>query len=111
MVDPGGEVGVPDSKPGLTRVGASKCQMCHEVQYKSWLETAHAKRVPPLECESCHGAGSEYKKSAVMKDADKARAAGLVIPDQTFCVTCHQRAWSNDLLKRAHAHPEAAPAK
>jgi len=40
-------------------------------------------------CESCHGAGSEYKARKVMKKRDDAIAAGLVIPTEELCVECH----------------------
>jgi len=106
VVDPGGEIAVEATRPGLTRVGAAKCGVCHKPQYASWSETAHAKRKPPLDCESCHGAGSEYKSLSVMKDTEKAKAAGLVLPNATFCATCHRQDWSDDLLQKAHAHKE-----
>jgi hypothetical protein len=105
-VDPGGEIAVEATRPGLTRIGAAKCGVCHKPQYASWSESAHAKREPPLECESCHGAGSEYKSLSVMKDAEKAKAAGLVLPTATFCTTCHRQGWSDDQLRKAHAHKE-----
>jgi len=104
VVDPGGEIAVEATRPGLTRVGAAKCGVCHKIQYASWSETAHAKRTPPLDCESCHGPGSEYKSLSVMKDPEKAKAAGLVLPTATFCKTCHRQGWSDDLLQKAHAH-------
>ena len=103
-VDIGGLVEVGATKPGLTRIGSDKCKLCHKVQFTSWAATAHAARTPPLDCESCHGAGSEYKTLAIMKDAKKARAAGLVTPVRAFCAKCHSTGWSDDLLKRAHAH-------
>jgi hypothetical protein len=99
-------VAVADTKPGLTRVGATKCKVCHKVQYASWVESKHADRTPPLDCESCHGSGSEYKKKSIMKDPEIARAAGLVIPEKSFCVGCHQDDWQDDMLERAHAHKE-----
>lgn len=102
--DPGGEVAVKPTKAGLSRVGTSSCKMCHRIQYTSWSESAHARRNPPLDCEGCHGAGSEYKAMATMKDPAKARAAGLVSPGPAFCTTCHQRNWSDNLLRKAHAH-------
>jgi len=40
-------------------------------------------------CESCHGAGSEYKARAGMKKRDDAIAAGLVIPTRELCIECH----------------------
>ncbi len=106
MVDPGGEIAVEATRPGLTRVGAAKCGVCHKLQYASWSDTAHAKRHPPLDCESCHGPGSEYKSLSVMKDVEKAKAAGLVLPDATFCKTCHRQGWSDGQLQKAHAHKE-----
>ncbi len=102
--DPGGVVEVTATKEGLSRIGASKCKMCHKLQYTSWSATAHAGRTPPLDCESCHGAGSEYKAISVMKDPQKAKAAGLVIPGREFCGICHQGKVSDEMLARVHAH-------
>lgn len=107
IVDKGGIVEVKATREGLTRVGAAKCKACHVVQFESWSEGAHAKRTPPLDCESCHGEGSEYKAMAVMKDPAKARAAGLVMPGREFCATCHRGDWTNDMLTRVHAHKAA----
>lgn len=104
IADPGGEVAVKPGKAGLSKVGSSACKMCHRVQFASWSETAHAKRNPPLDCEGCHGPGSEYKAMAAMKDPAKASAAGLVRPGAPFCATCHKRGWSEGMLKKAHAH-------
>jgi len=102
--DAGGLVEVGATKPGLTRIGAAKCKLCHKVQFDSWAKTKHAARTPPLDCESCHGAGSEYKTLAIMKDSKKALAAGLVMPGRSFCSKCHTGTWTDDLLKRSHAH-------
>jgi hypothetical protein len=104
VVDPGGEIAVAATRAGLTRIGAEKCKICHKVQFASWVETAHAKRKPPLDCEGCHGPGSEYKSQAVMKDPEKAKAAGLVSPTATFCARCHVGGWKDDMLRTAHAH-------
>jgi len=102
--DPGGVVAVKPAKAGLTKVGSNACKMCHRVQFASWSESAHAKRNPPLDCEGCHGAGSEYKAMATMKDPAKATAAGLVRPGAPFCATCHKRGWTEGMVKKAHAH-------
>lgn len=104
IVDPGGEVVVAATKPGLTRIGADKCRVCHKVQHASWAASGHAKRTPPLDCEGCHGPGSEYKAMSVMKDPKKARAAGLVDPDAAYCGKCHKGPWDPALLAKAHAH-------
>ena len=92
------------TKAGLAKVGAAACKMCHKVQFASWADSAHGKRTPPLDCEACHGQGSEYKAMAVMKDPAKAKAAGLVMPGAAFCATCHKRGWNDGMLKKAHAH-------
>jgi excinuclease UvrABC ATPase subunit len=42
-----------------------------------------------VQCEACHGPGSDYRVMSVMKDKDKALAAGLVVPDEKTCMTCH----------------------
>ena len=104
VVDVGGPVAVEATKPGLTRIGAGKCKICHKVQFASWSETAHATRTPPLDCEDCHGPGSEYKSKKVMEDPELALAAGLVRPDRSFCSRCHKAGWTDDQLERAHAH-------
>ncbi len=104
VVDPGGEVVVAATKPGLARIGADKCRVCHKAQHASWAASGHAKRTPPLDCEGCHGPGSEYKAMSVMKDPKKARAAGLVDPDAAYCGKCHKGPWDPSLMKKAHAH-------
>jgi len=107
VVDPGGAIAVPPAKEGLERVGAEKCRLCHKVQHESWAASKHAQRTPPLDCESCHGAGSEYRTLAVMKDPAKARAAGLVLPGASFCGKCHKGAWNPALIGKVHAHKVA----
>jgi hypothetical protein len=102
--DPGGPVAVAATKPGLKRIGAEACGDCHDVQYESWSKGKHAARKPPLDCEDCHGPGSEYKPNSIMKDPDKARAAGLVMPDKAFCSKCHTSGVNDAFLKKAHAH-------
>lgn len=108
VADPGGDVAVSPAKAGLTRVGADKCKLCHKAQYSSWATSAHARRTPPLDCEGCHGPGSEYKTLTVMKDPAKAKAAGLVQPDAAFCGKCHKGKWDPALLGKAHAHKAAS---
>lgn len=107
--DPGGIVAVASTNSSAARVGPEKCKVCHKLQFASWSEGGHARRNPPLDCESCHGPGSEYKSLSTMKDRDKARAAGLVLPEAAFCQTCHKRDWKSEMLAKAHAH-KAKPA-
>ena len=74
-----------------TYVGASKCKICHKVEYASWETLPHAKafdrlkpeeqskaecltchatgnnaELPGVQCEACHGPGSLYKSPKVM---------------------------------------------
>ena len=98
-------------------VGVKKCKICHKAQYSSWEATSHAKAwsrlkseeqkneecagchstgatakgvlLEGVQCEACHGAGSDYKKKSIMKDRELSIKNGLVIPDSTVCVGCH----------------------
>ena len=129
-----------------TYVGADKCKMCHKTEYNSWLETGHAKTTEKakasterkwgpdclkchatnsdealagVQCEACHGPGSEYKNMKVMKDRAAAVAAGLVVPTQATCDGCHTGADHAEKVdfaaqkgntKAIHAAKAAAPA-
>ncbi len=44
-----------------------------------------------VQCETCHGAGKDYKAKKIMKNREEAIANGLIIPDkgEKFCSTCH----------------------
>lgn len=98
-------------------VGASKCKMCHKVQFTSWEQTTHAKALDSakgstdlayeadkcaachvtnsdeamagVQCEACHGPGADYKKMSIMKDREKAVANGLIVSTQEVCNGCH----------------------
>lgn len=100
-------------------VGDKKCKICHKKDgiYPSWAETKHAKAWESLseeqqknkecigchstgttadgelltgvQCEVCHGPGSDYKKKSIMEDKELAIANGLLIPDENTCLKCH----------------------
>ena len=38
------------------------CLKCHATAYGEKIEGAGLKYLPNVQCEACHGAGSEYKK-------------------------------------------------
>jgi len=44
-----------------------------------------------VQCESCHGPGSEYKAMSIMKDKQKSIENGLNVPQnkEEFCTGCH----------------------
>jgi hypothetical protein len=69
-----------------------KCVKCHVTGFGD--TTAYSLAAPKEEfanvgCEACHGPGSDYKSISVMKDKEKAIAAGLFIPNEKTCRGCH----------------------
>jgi hypothetical protein len=100
---------VPSTNAGATRIGATKCKMCHKVQFTSWQASSHAGLDPVLDCESCHGPGSLYKKKSVMKVRKLAEIAGMVLPDVGFCTeSCHSDDWNDKTLAESHEHKPAS---
>ena len=45
--------------------------------------------VAGVSCEACHGPGRLYSAPYVMRDAELARAIGLVRPGEKDCAACH----------------------
>jgi hypothetical protein len=106
-------------EPKHEYVGVKKCKICHKKDgiHESWLASKHAYAFDSLsaedqkneellpyyttgttakgdlltgiQCEACHGPGSDYKKKKTMSDRELAVAGGLIIPDSALCVTCH----------------------
>ena len=63
-----------------------KCLKCHSTAFGLQLSETQSITVEEgVSCESCHGAGSEYKTISVMKDQTKAIAAGLILPEEQMC--------------------------
>jgi hypothetical protein len=95
---------------GASYVGAERCKLCHRSLYESWSATPHARiavptdaadrcfschdtvarSLPAVQCEACHGPGSDYSPPEVMIDAEKAAMAGLVRPSIVVCERCHE---------------------
>ena len=83
----------------------TSCLPCHTTGYgkpggypalvdgKAWSEeeTARAAKRLGVQCESCHGPGSAYKKKKTMADHDKSVAAGMLEAgkDEKTCTGCH----------------------
>ncbi len=70
-----------------------KCLKCHS----PLADKAAELKAEGVGCEVCHGAGSAYKKLAVMEDRDKAVQSGLAaFPNasaiQASCLACHESA-------------------
>ena len=105
---------------------AEECLTCHVTAYgadsthfatpragKEGFVVAHG-----VQCEACHGPGSDYKSRKAMKDQEASIAAGLVIPDEALCLTCHNDKsptftgfdYEEYLAKVSHPNPKAAAA-
>jgi hypothetical protein len=76
---------------------AAECVKCHQTAAgvdAAMLDAKFDKNMG-VQCESCHGAGGDYKAMAVMKDHAKAVAAGMnaiSVADgsaEKWCVKCH----------------------
>ncbi|RJP75134.1 MAG: cytochrome C554 [Candidatus Abyssobacteria bacterium SURF_17] len=70
---------------------AAECLKCHVTGYgsdASMFESTYTKE-EGVGCESCHGAGKDYKNVTIMKDVEKAKANGLIIPSEEVCKKCH----------------------
>jgi hypothetical protein len=100
---------------------ADECLGCHVTAHgvKAELLGAKYKVEDGVGCESCHGAGGDYKSMKVMKDKDAAIAAGLVMPTAETCKGCHNEKSPNfkgfDFAKMfpliAHPYPKAEEGK
>ena len=91
-----------------TKVGPEKCKMCHKLQYDSWAASKHAQQNPQVDCETCHGPGSDYKTISIMKDVAKAKDAGLILPTKETCAKCHGKdkvpPMTDELFAKVHVH-------
>ncbi|HEX2787617.1 MAG TPA: cytochrome c family protein [Ignavibacteria bacterium] len=70
-----------------------QCVKCHVLGKDidmSELESTFNKE-DGVQCETCHGPGSDYKKLNIMKDRAKSEANGLIIhkEKEAFCTNCH----------------------
>jgi hypothetical protein len=70
---------------------AKECLECHVTAHgvapaliKYDLEPADG-----VQCESCHGAGADFRKREIMADVDQAKAKGLVPQTEAVCTKCH----------------------
>ncbi len=91
-------LGTPEAKVIAEKRGVSgdpqkapECLKCHVTAYgvDESLVAASFKMPDGIQCETCHGPGSDYKKGAIMKDLTKAMEAGLIMPTEALCVKCH----------------------
>lgn len=67
------------------------CLGCHATSWnaENWEKDDTFHIEDGVQCEGCHGPGSEYASLEVMKDRQAAMKAGLRLPDRDYCVNCH----------------------
>jgi hypothetical protein len=74
-------------------VQTEDCLKCHASGYNVAAEFKEAKFSVEngVQCETCHGPGSDYKSLKVMKDKQLAIKNGLEMHDniEEFCKSCH----------------------
>ena len=70
---------------------AAMCLGCHATaaQAEAWEKEDSFVLSDGVQCEACHGAGSEYMACATMMDREKAMMAGLGMPTERTCMMCH----------------------
>lgn len=90
---------------------ARMCLGCHSTasETEDWERTEGFHLEDGLQCEGCHGPGSEYASAEIMKDRAKAMANGLRMPNKDSCMLCHRTKGSHDMaLKRTPFNLEMA---
>lgn len=82
---------------------AKMCLGCHATasEEEDWQRGEEFHLEDGLQCEACHGPGSEYATKEIMKNKAKAMAYGLRIYTKEDCLICHRVKGSHDaVLKR-----------
>jgi YVTN family beta-propeller protein len=67
------------------------CLGCHATasDVEPWRRDPGFRLADGIQCEMCHGPGSEYMDADVMKDRQAAMMAGLEMPTKETCAKCH----------------------
>jgi YVTN family beta-propeller protein len=67
------------------------CLGCHATgsEAEEWEKDPGFAMEDGVQCEMCHGPGSEYMAEEVMRDPAEAARRGLKKPDEAFCAKCH----------------------
>jgi hypothetical protein len=68
------------------------CLGCHATgaHVEAWEKDETFFTEDGVQCEKCHGPGSEYMDAAIMVDRQAATKAGLIMPTERDCMGCHQ---------------------
>lgn len=74
-------------------VETEACLKCHATGYNLDASMLGAKfeMSDGVQCETCHGPGSDYKSSKIMKDREASIKNGMVVHEnlEDFCTPCH----------------------
>ncbi|MFH1070514.1 MAG: multiheme c-type cytochrome, partial [Candidatus Glassbacteria bacterium] len=89
----------PAAKEVGTKAGVAnpaedpKCLKCHVTAFDAPAAMKDVKysNAEGITCETCHGPGSDYSPIKVMKDRAASVAAGLILPEVSTCVKCHNQ--------------------
>jgi YVTN family beta-propeller protein len=70
---------------------APVCLGCHATaaEAEPWERDEAFRVTDGVQCEKCHGPGSEYMDAKVMSDRDAAMKAGMRMPTKQDCLKCH----------------------
>jgi cytochrome c553 len=80
---------------------ARMCLGCHATasDEEDWRRGEEFHLGDGLQCEACHGPGSEYARVEVMTDQAESVANGLLLPDRTeSCMRCHRVKGSHEAV-------------
>ncbi len=79
---------------------AKMCLGCHATgaETEDWERSEGFHLEDGLQCEACHGAGSEYAPEDIMRDRTKAMMHGLKMPKKDDCLMCHRAKGSHDAV-------------
>lgn len=98
---------------------SDKCRKCHvtEAGVEAALLGESFEKNAGVGCESCHGPGDDYSDVGVMKSREKSLKAGLILPSEKLCVTCHNaesptyKTFDYKAFLTKISHPRPAKAK
>ncbi len=73
------------------------CLGCHTTAFdvEDWEKDQTFHHEDGVQCELCHGPGSEYMPAEIMQNKMKAMEAGLMMPDEESCMMCHKEKGSH----------------
>jgi YVTN family beta-propeller protein len=81
------------------------CLGCHTTAYdvEDWERDDTFRFEDGVQCELCHGPGSEYVDAEVMSDRARAIEAGLRFPEESRCLICHKEKGSHQAVLEVKA--------